>query len=81
MTDRPAPRAGTTPPVILVPGAWTSVSAFDDVRDALECGGHQTDVVDLPARASRVAQLDRGGLSAIDAVLDWQIERCERHPC
>lgn len=61
-------------PVIVVPGAWTRASAFDDVRDALRRGRHETEVIELPSRASRLVQLDRGGLSAIAAVLDARIE-------
>lgn len=59
---------------------WTRASAFDDVRDALRCGGHETEVVELPSRASRLVQLDRGGLSAIDPVLDARIEACAEPP-
>jgi len=60
-------------PIILVPGAWTRAAAFDDVRDALKAGGHPTEVLELPARTRRLAQLDRGGLRAIDATLDEHI--------
>ncbi len=66
--------------VIVIPGAWTRASAFDDVRDALRDGGRRTEVVELPSRASRLIPLDRGGLAAIDAVLDERIGRCERPP-
>lgn len=67
-------------PVIVIPGAWTRASAFDDVRDALSAGGYQAEVVELPSRAGRVAQFDRGGLAAIDALLDARIGRCARPP-
>lgn len=65
---------------ILIPGAWTRAAAFDDVRTALGAGGYPTDAVELPARSSRMIQLDRGGLSAIDAVVDERIGRCARPP-
>lgn len=64
------------PSVVLVPGAWTRAAAFDDVRDALQTGGHPTEVVELPVRSRRLAQLDRGGLFAIDRALD---ERMTEH--
>lgn len=65
---------------IVIPGAWTRASAFEDVRDALQAGGYPTEIVELPSRASRLAQLDRGGLTAIDAVLDERISRCAHPP-
>jgi pimeloyl-ACP methyl ester carboxylesterase len=66
--------------VIVIPGAWTRASAFDDVRDALQAGGRDADVVELPSRANRLPQLDRGGLGAIDAVVDERIGRCAKPP-
>jgi pimeloyl-ACP methyl ester carboxylesterase len=66
--------------VIVIPGAWTRAAAFNDVRDALVASGHRTEVVELPSRASRFVQLDRGGLGAIDAVLDERIGGCEQPP-
>ena len=70
----------TSSDTIFIPGAWTRASAFDNVRGALEAGGHPTDIIDLPARASRLAQLDRGGLTAVDAALDKRIDRSPRPP-
>jgi pimeloyl-ACP methyl ester carboxylesterase len=70
----------TSSDVIVIPGAWTRAAAFDDVRDALVAGGHRTEVVELPSRASRFVQLDRGGLGAIDAVLDERIGGCAQPP-
>ena len=70
----------TTADTILIPGAWTRAAAFDDVRAALAAGGYPTDAVELPARARRVVQLDRGGLLAIDAVIDERIDRCDGPP-
>lgn len=72
--------SATRPPILLVPGAWTRAAAFDDVRDALQAGGHATEVVELPARSRRVAQLDRGGLSAIDATVDERIAALDEPP-
>jgi pimeloyl-ACP methyl ester carboxylesterase len=66
--------------VILIPGAWTRGSSFDDVRTALGEGGFPTDIVELPARSSRLVQLDRGGLAAIDAAVDERIDRSAQPP-
>lgn len=65
---------------IVIPGAWTLASAFDGVRDALQAGGREADVLELPSRTNRLPQLDRGGLGAIDAVLDKRIDRCAEPP-
>lgn len=67
-------------PIVLVPGAWTTAASFDDVRDTFEQHGHPTTVVDLPARARRLPQLDRGGLAAIDRALDDAVAAQERPP-
>lgn len=67
-------------PILLIPGAWTRAAAFDDVRDALRAGGHPTDVLELPARARRVPQLDRGGLAAIDHAIDQALAEYDDPP-
>lgn len=69
-----------TAPVVLVPGAWTTGAAFGDVRDDLEAHGHRTRVVDLPAHARRLPQLDRGGLAAIDRTLAEAIGASDAPP-
>ncbi len=67
-------------PAIVIPGAWTRAAAFDDVADALCDGGYPAEIIELPARGSRLAQLDRGGLAAIDAVLDERIANLDEPP-
>lgn len=67
-------------PIVLVPGAWTTAASFDDVRNTFEHHGHPTRVLDLPARARRLPQLDRGGLAAIDRLLDDALAAYERPP-
>lgn len=67
-------------PTLVVPGAWTAAASFDDVRNELRRRGHGTVVVDLPARARRFPQLDRGGLRAIDQVLEDAIGACSQPP-
>lgn len=74
-----APHGGSAP-VVLVPGAWTTGAAFHDVRDELESHGHRTRIVDLPAHARRLPQLDRGGLGAIDRTLAEAIEASDAPP-
>ncbi len=69
--------AGRTP-IILVPGAWTTAAAFDDVRDTFEQRGHPSTVVDLPVGERRLPQMNRGGLGAIDRVLDEAVAAHER---
>jgi pimeloyl-ACP methyl ester carboxylesterase len=66
--------------VLVVPGAWTTADAFDDVRDDVERHGYRVRIIDLPARSRRVPQLDRGGLGAIDRALDEAIESCGAAP-
>lgn len=56
--------------IVVVPGAFTSATAFDGFAAQLEAEGHDVTVVELPARSSRVPQLLGGGLSRIDAALD-----------
>ncbi len=67
-------------PVILVPGAWTTAASFDDVRDVFEHHGHPTNVLELPARARRLPQLDAGGLGAIDRAIDDAIAAHDEPP-
>jgi pimeloyl-ACP methyl ester carboxylesterase len=67
-------------PVIIIPGALTRAAAFEDVADALRDGGHPAEIIELPARGSRLAQLDRGGLAAIDTVLDERIALLDESP-
>ena len=46
----------------------------------MQAGGHPTEVVELPARSRRLAQLDRGGLGAIDATLNERIAGLDEPP-
>ena len=69
-----------TPEVLVIPGAWTRVSAFSDVRETLDSAGFSSRLVELPARSRKLPQLDRGGLRAIDDLLDREIAACSSPP-
>lgn len=67
-------------PMLIVPGAFNDNASFEPMASRLEAHGWQAMIVRLPARARRLPQLDRGGLAAIDAVLDRAVTECRRPP-
>ena len=66
--------------VLVIPGAWTRASAFGDVRDTLDTAGFASRLIELPVRSRKVPQFDRGGLRAIDDLLDREIAACPSPP-
>ncbi|GAB3988184.1 esterase/lipase family protein [Nocardioides marmoraquaticus] len=57
-------------PTLIVPGAFTRASSFDRLAEALD-----GELIDMPWRDRRLAQLDLGGLGAADRALDQAVER------
>ena len=86
--DRPAPAEAPSialvgherMPLLLVPGAFSSGDDFEPMASWFYASGWDSRVVRLPARARRVPQLDRGGLAAIDAMLDEAVAACKEPP-
>ncbi len=66
--------------MLVVPGAFSSGDDFGPLASWFDAHGWDPRVVRLPARARRVPQLDRGGLAAIDAVLDDAVGACRQPP-
>jgi pimeloyl-ACP methyl ester carboxylesterase len=61
----------TTPPIILVPGAWLGAWAWDEVVPILRQGGHDVTALTLPGLGSVDADRSAIGLSDhVDAICD-----------
>ena len=61
----------TTPPIILVPGAWLGAWAWDEVADRLRAEGHDVTALTLPGLESAESDRSAIGLSDhVDAICD-----------
>ncbi len=70
IVNRPARGEVTGAPVLIVPGAFSDADSFESVAQWFSSRGRETHTVRFPHRSSRVPQVDRGGLAAVDVALD-----------
>jgi len=70
IVHHPATGEATGAPVLIVPGAFSDADSFEAVAQWISGRGRSTHTVRLPHRSSRIPQVDRGGLAAVDAALD-----------
>lgn len=66
--------------MLVVPGAFSSGDDFAHLLSFFVGAGWDARLARLPARGSRVPQLDRGGLAAVDAALDRELAAYARAP-